>query len=526
MVWRGGSWTCVREDSRPLPASESSPPYHGGIKRTDSECDSLRGQVVDPLSHPALAETVRYLLADIKSQPVFASISSNEVLLKWIQMSDAVPQATVELQKVAIETALENENHIPIALNSAAYDFQLLSPTTLLVGWMLKRKLVSVLAQLSGVELAYLAPQSVVLANQLLSHWDGSERVCGVHIDGQLCDLVVVEAGLTDRPEREAQICFGRSFVIENADQLWRTVRHSLANCPNPTGTPLKRIVLLHAAESSKGSASGHAPVNSESSASNAGYWSLATGTASQLGVAEVAESTFDWHTALLKPIQRPISSDRWSAKSSFTGNRLLTAGSGFILNLLSPVLAERAVKRKLRRKRLLMRMIPIAALLLLLGANVKLFDTIESKSERIDTLRRARAHEKTLQTETKSLQERHTEIEDALAHLAWGERRFPTLAERLVQISNRCPATVRLTEIRTVLPSQATKADVTFDARRALLVIGVAPAQSEINAFRAALVTQPEFSSVRQVETEQTLIGGKRWLEFTLALTSLEAVE
>lgn len=512
MAWCDGSWTCVRSDSQPLPASEVAP---------TNQRRARGGVVVDPLSHPAFADTVHNLLADVKSQPVFASISSNEVLLKWIQLSDAVPSATVELQKAAIETALENENHIPIALNSAAYDFQLLSPTTLLVGWMLKRKLVSVLAQLSGVELAYLAPQSVVLANQLLSHWDGSERVCGVHVDGQVCDLVVVEAGLTDRPERGAQICFGRSFVIENADQLWRTVRHSLANCPNPRGTSLKRIVLLQSAESSKGSASGHAPVNSESSASNAGYWSLATGTASQLGVAEVAESTFDWHTALLKPIQRPVSSDRWSAKSSFTGNRLLTAGSGFILNLLSPVLAERDAKRKLRRKRLLMRMIPITAMLLLLGANVKLFDTIRSKRERIDVLRLDRAREKTLQAETKSLGERHTEIEDALAHLAWGERRFPPLAERLVQIANKCPAAVRLTGIRTVLPSQTKNADAAFDARRTLLVTGIAPAQSEINAFRAALVIQSDFSSVRQVKTELTLIDGKRWLGFTLALES-----
>ena len=342
------------------------------------------------MSHPALAETVNDLLADVKSQPVFASISSNEVLLKLIQMSDTVPKATVELQKAAIKTALENENHIPISLNSAAYDFQLLTPPTLLVGWMLKRKLVSVLAQLSGVELAYLTPQSVVLANQLLSEWDGSDRVCGVHVDGAVCDLVVIEAG---------ELCFGRSFVIEHPAQLWRTVRQNLANCPNPTETPLKRIVLLHSADS--GSASGQTPVTSESSASNAGYRSLATGTASQLGVDEVVESTFDWHTALLKPIQKPVSSDRWSVKTFFTGNRPLTSDTAsetaYFLNLLSPVLAERTAKRKLRRKRLLMRMIPIAALLLLLGGNVKLFNIIASKRERIDALRLDRARENTL---------------------------------------------------------------------------------------------------------------------------------
>ena len=54
-------------------------------------------------------------------------------------------------------------------------------------------------------------------------------------------------------------------------------------------------------------------------------------------------------------------------------------------------------------------------------------------------------------------------------------------------------------------------------------MVVGVAPGQTEINAYRAALVTQAEFFSVRQVKTEPTLVDGNRWLEFTLALNSTE---
>ena len=470
MVWSDGKWACVQEDSRPLPPVDA---------------------VSDPLSHPALVETVRDLLVDVKSQQVFVSISSSEVLLKWIQLPDAVPQTTAELQNLAIETALETENYIPVPLNSAAYDYHLMTASTLLVGWMRKGKLASVSDQLAGVELVYLTPQSVTLANQLLSEWGDSDRICGVHIDGALCDLVVVEAG---------ELCFGRSFVIGDPSQLWQTVRQSLANCPNPTGATLKRIVLLHSAGSAQWSAN-----------ASTGHKPQATGTASQLtveqlteqlGIDEVVTSTFDWHTALLKPIRQ---------------------ASGIRLNLLAPVLAESAAQQKLRRKRLLMRMIPIVALLLLLWANVKLYDATESKGEHINALRLDRAREKTLQAETKSLQERHTALEDVLAQLAWGERRFPPLAARLVQIANQCPAAVRLTEIRTVPPPKAVKAHAAFDARAVLLVIGIAPTQAEINAFRVALVTQSEFSSVRQVKTEQTIIADERWLAFTLALTSSE---
>ena len=79
--------------------------------------------------------------------------------------------------------------------------------------------------------------------------------------------------------------------------------------------------------------------------------------------------------------------------------------------------------------------------------------------------------------------------------------------------------------EIKTVAQPQSTKARADFDARKVLMVTGVAPSQAEINAFRAALVTQAQFSSVRQVKTEPTLVSDERWLEFTLALSSAEGV-
>ncbi len=466
MVWSDGKWTCVREDSTPLPAVDA---------------------VNDPLSHPALAETVRRLHPDAKPRQVFVSISSSEVLLRRIQLPEAVPQASAEQQNLAIKTALESEDYIPVSLDSAAYDFHLMTVSTLLVGWMRKVKLALISEQ--HPELVYLTPQPVTLANQLLS--EGSERICGVHLDEEFCDLVVVEAG---------ELCFGRSFFVGDLAQLGEAVQQSLANCPNPTGAALERILLFGSASKS-----------------------MSEQLSEQLRV-EVTVSGFDWYTALLKPIQSPVSSDQWSVKSkNKTSHRRQATGTAsghwIRLNLLAPALAERAARRKSRRKRLLMRMMPVAAIILLLGAHVTLFDAIKSKRDRIDALRLNQAQIETLQTETKSLQKRYTSLEGALAQLAWGDRRFPTLADRFVRIANQCPTAVRLTEIKTVPPPRAAKA--AFDARRVLLVVGIAPAQTEIDAFRAALLTQAEFSSARQIKTEQVTVAGERRLEFTLALES-----
>ena len=434
MVWRDGRWVCVEEDSRPLPPVEG---------------------VSDPLSHPRLEDTVRQLLASAKPRQVYISLSCGEALLRRIELPEAVPQAASDLQSAAIRTVLENEDYIPVPLDSAAYDFQLMSAGTLLVGWMRRERLTSLSEGLCGP--VCLTPQSVTLANQLLS--EGAERVCGAYIVGASCDLAVVEAG---------EFRFGRSFCFGNHAQLAEAVRQSLAACPNPTGTALKQIVLF-------------------------GEW--AESVAEQLGTlgVEVTCSSFDWAAALLNPSRQE---------------------TGIRLNLLAPLLAERAARHSVRRKRRLMRLIPITALILLLAANVYLFDAVKSKRAHIASLRLERAQLNTLQTETKSLQKRHAALE-------WGERRFPPLSERLVHIADRCPGTIRLTEIKTLPPPRGARAQTVFDARRVLQVVGIASSQAEINAFRAALVTRSEFSSVRQIKTEQITIGGARRLEFTLAMKS-----
>ena len=444
MVWRDGGWRCVREDSTPLP------PVDGAG---------------DPLSHPALADSVCGLLSGAKRRQVYVSISSSEVLLRRIQLPDAVPKAAAEVQRAAIKTVIENEDYIPVSLESAAYDFHLMAPGTLLVGWMRNGKLASVSEHLP--ERAYLTPQCVTLANQILSQYSRSERICGVHIDGGFCDLVVLEAG---------EFCFGRSFYVADTAQLVEAVRGSLGACPNPTAAALERIAL-------SGDASG----------------SIAGQLAAALKV-EVTEAGFEWHTALMGAIRN---------------------GAGIRLNLLAPAHTERAAERRSKRTQLLKRMIPAAAILALLGANAWLHGAIESAHNRIGGLRREAARVETLASETKSLRKRYGTLEKPVAQLAWGDRRFPALADRLVHIANQRPKAVQLTEIKTVPLPRGAKAQSAFDARRVLILVGIAPAQAEIDAFRAALVVQAEFSSVRQVKTEQVTVIGERRLEFTLALES-----
>jgi len=447
--------------------------------------------VNDPLSHPALPDAVSQLLAGVKSKKVFVSLSTSEALLKRIDLPDAIPDAEPALQRLAVENVLAGENHIPVPFNAAAYDFHLMSPTALFIAWMRKRALASFCERFPNV--VYVMPQPVAVANQLLAEFGGSNRICGVYVEGNQCDLAVVDAGSTDRTGRAigTQLYFGRSLLIEDTAQLLRTVQLNLANCPTPTGAALKRIVLLHSADSRQGTAGGQTP---EHTAPNSGDWQLATGTDSQLGV-EVTHAAFDWESAMLNQM-------------------------GIRLNLLNPLLADRAASRALKRKRLLARLIPIAACLLLLGANVKVFDAAKSTSGRIDALHLEGARVKKLKTETKSLQDQYDKHEKAIEQLAWSARRFPPLAERLTPIANQRPEGVKLTEIKTVPMPKKAKA---HDAREALLVAGVAPVQSAIDAFRAALGNCPEFVSVR-VKTEQTLIDAERRLEFTLSLTSAEA--
>ncbi len=442
MVWRDGRWVCVKEDSRPLPPVEG---------------------ISDPLSHPQLVPAARQLLASATAKRVYIALSCGEALLRRVELPEAVPQASSDLQNAAIRTVLENEDYIPVPLDSAAYDFHLMNAGTLLVGWMRRERLTSLSERLCG--LVCLTPQTVTLANRLLA--EGAGRVCGVYIVGASCDLAVVEAG---------EFRFGRSFFVGDAALLAEAVRQSLAACPNPTGAALKRIVLF-----------GDVPA------------AIAEQLADRLGC-EVVRSSFDWAAALLNPVRQE---------------------TGIRLNLLAPLLAEKTAQRKMKIKRRLMRLIPGAALILLLGANVYLFDAVKSKRAHITSLRLERAQLDTLLTETKSLHTRHAAIEASLVPLEWGEHRFPPLAERLVHIADRCPGTVRLTEIKTVPPPRGARAQAAFDARRVLLVVGVASSQAEINAYRVALAAQSEFASVRQVKTEQITIGGERWLEFTLAIKS-----
>lgn len=178
LIWRDGNLKRIREDSRRLPKALNHP-------------QGFQSKIEDPLANSALVETVNNLLSGVKGkgfnqrlkgiggQKVFVSLSSPAVLLKWIALPQPVPQADVRKQRQAIETALVTENYIPVPLETAAYDFHLMNPTTLLVGWMRQGALDGFLEALrkAGVEQVYLTPQSVPLATHLLSEGAETERV-------------------------------------------------------------------------------------------------------------------------------------------------------------------------------------------------------------------------------------------------------------------------------------------------------------------------------------------------------------
>lgn len=449
---------------------------HTTVRRVDiSEKAGILSQVraesapIPETGHPinAVVEPVRNLLSGLKSQTVFVSISSNEVLLKRVEMPTAVPNADAESQNAAILTALEHENHIPVSLNAVAYDFHLMTKTDLLVGWMRKGILYHLNKELneSGIELAVLTPQPVVLANQLLTESTSPGRVCGICIDEGACDLVVIEADA---------VYLGRSFSIEKNDVL-KTVTQTLANCP------VKRIVLFQ---------------GERDICIDAKELTEALGTDD----CEVMTTTLDWANALCRPILR---------------------NEGIAMNLLAPIHAQQNALTKQRRKQRLMQLTPIATVLLLLCANVTLFYEVDKKKDRLNALHQKREQVKTVQAKTESLQTEYAAETDALAQLRWGAQSPPPLAKRFAQIAEKIPMTVQLTEIKTVPPPRGAKGYVQFDARKTLLLIGEANAQSEIDAFRVALLTQPEFTTVRQIATEPISRAGEKRLLFTLQLAS-----
>lgn len=422
----------------------------------------------NPLTHPQLVETIARLGKKLKARKIYVSVSSDAVLVKWLSLSQPLPDADASLQSRAIETTLEAENHLPVPLDAAVFDYQISSPQSLLLGWTRLDGLAQVYQSLRalGIEWVYLTPQPVLLAQKLIDQCDRTERVCGVSVQENRCDLALVEKG---------EILGARSFYVQDQMARWETVKKTINNCPNPNQTPLQRLVLFQE--------DNNAPQPDDG-----------------LFDCEVTTAPWDWASGLIGSI---------------------ISDEGVELNLLRPLLLKEIKHRKRLMKRWLWRGLPIVVGLLLLVANLYLFNAIESKQIRIDQLRDRHAKIKQLQTKTESLKTEHTTIEKALAHLSFGERHYPKLSKRLLRIAESIPKPVQLTEIHTLPPPRKPTPD--FDARQTVRLIGLAPAQTEIDAFIAALMSHVEFVTVRQVATEPTLIKGEQQLEFTLLLGSIE---
>ncbi len=439
--------------------------------------ETLEG--ADVFHHPALAQTIRGLCTDVslRSKKVLLSIPGDGVLLKRIQ-TPGWSGATSEQRNAAIEADIGN--HISVPLDQAAYDWamtgQTENTTHWLIAWMRKPPLELLLSGLKeiGIEPVYVMPSSLVLANQLVFNADCSQRICGLHIDGNLIDLVVMEEG---------GVMGGRTFSIgdpPNPTALWRAMKQSLAGTSNPNQTDLKQVVVFQTAESLLTPED----IKRELSVSRC----------------EVRESGTDWAQALLRGYLR---------------------NEGIFLNLLTPILHQKADARKQMRKQQVNRLIPLATIICLVVANLGIWNTIEATRSRMEGLYNANASAKLQERGMKSLQKSRETLESQIAEVAWGERRFPSFVDRFRAIAESIPKQVRLTEIKTLEPPRTREVRVNYDARKTLLLVGLAPSQQEIDAFRAALSTRKEFDAVRQVKTEQTTIQGEKWLNFTLSVVS-----
>jgi hypothetical protein len=428
--------------------------------------------------HPALSQGIQSLLKELSLKPAraLASISGNAVLLKRIQTP-----AFENANSAQLEQAMAHEipNHISVPIDQAAYDTALMKQTRtanqFLLAWMRKKPLASLAEQLEDIGLTPLCvtPSLAALTNQLLFNEDCSQRICGVQVNGDDLDLVVIEDG---------QFMGGRSLSvgqIANSAALWRTLKQSLSAIPDGNQTGIQRVLVFQR---------------------------------DALFSAQEIETQLGVETCEIRPL-----ADEWAMALQ----RSYTRREGLPLNLLKPLLDERADEKRRRQKERLKRLIPLVATLGLVAANVGLWRAAESTRSRIETLHGKLDAVQVKVRQTKNLRETQTALEKQIAELSWGERRFPSLSIRLQRIAEAIPGTVRLTEIKTLEPPRGAKERRTFDARETLLLTGLARSQEEIDAFRVALTTAAEFSSVRQIQTDQMTIKDQPWLTFTLALHS-----
>lgn len=447
----------------------------------------------DLFHHSALAQTVRDLFNELslRTKKVLLSVPGHGILLKRIQIP-AFGNASMEMLDQAL--AHELPNHIAVPLDQAAYDKVLMRQTEdanyLLMAWMRKEPLVSLISRLEaiGVEPVYVMPSSLVLASQLLNE-DPSQRICGIHIDRDQLDLVVVEDG---------QVLGGRSLSIRqlpNPTGLWRTLRQSLAAMPNPNQAEFGRIILFQTTPIAEIAGTPITPDQMEQELN--------------LPHCDVRESTDKWASALLRC---------YLNRSGFSPN----SSGGIHLNLITPILNQRAHAKKQRQKQQIKRLIPFAAMLCLLAANVGMWDIVESTRSRVEALHQDRNVVKKKERRIKGLREKQEKFQKQVTALAWGERRFRPLADRLVQVAESIPNPVRLTEIKTLEAPRGSQARVDFDARETFILTGLAKAQEEIDGFRIALATHGDFHAVRQIQTEQITVKGEKWLTFALSLKSL----
>jgi hypothetical protein len=433
----------------------------------------------DLFHRPGTAKAVRECLQALPAsgKRVLLTIPGAGVLLKRVEMP-AFSLATAAQRDAAID--LELPDHISIPLETATYDWAVMNESAeiseLLIVWMRKSPLTALVDQLEqiGVQPIYALPSSLVVADQLLQYTAVSQRRAGVCFDGNQVELAVVEDG---------QIMGGRSFAIpDSAPALWRMVEQSLASIPNPNAATLEQITQFDAADVAALSLTPEQVMQ-------------------QLDIPHFNRTALgnEWASSLVRGYLR----------------------KGVAINLLKPLLEQKADARKQRRTQAMKQFLPFATTLGMVLANLVFWQASQSTQNRVEELRQIHDTAQIKSQAIPSLKKVQDVLDDQLAVFAWTERSFPVLSHRLKIIAESIPKSVRLTTVKTDTPPRSPKGRSAFDAREKLLLIGLATSQAEMDKFRVALIQHGAFDTVRQIKTEPTTFGGERWLQFTFSLVS-----
>lgn len=200
----------------------------------------------------------------------------------------------------------------------------------------------------------------------------------------------------------------------------------------------------------------------------------------------------------------------------------LFAVASEALLNLQAQILKEQRQHQKQMRKQRWIQIAPLIATVLLLMASLGLREVIQTFEVRAAISTQQLNRQNNQKQKALKFEKEREQLRTRRTAFRWAEIRYPTLVERFHVIATRLSDNLWMKEIKT--PEEARSREERLrqpPILSRLEVTGFAHNQSEIYTFARALAEAPCFEKVVQNRSDQVTMKRKRWLKFTLILSS-----